>query len=170
VVFGAYVYPSREGLAEYLAYRQEMEGLVRQINQRWATPGWTPIMLETTDDFPRSIAALRRSDVLLVNPVRDGLNLVAAEGSIVNERDGVLVLSREAGIAEHLGDRALLVNPFDIAGTADALDTPLRMPAAERRAHHLALVEAATARTPQDWLADQVAAAGGPSGILGTST
>jgi len=161
VVFGAYVYPSREGLAEYLAYRQEVESLVRRLNEKWATPGWTPILLEMTDDFPRSVAALRRSDVLLVNPVRDGLNLVALEGPLVNERDGVLVLSREAGIAEHIGDRALLVNPYDIAGTADAIDRALRMSAEERRAHHHALKAAALARTPQDWLDDQLAAAAG---------
>src|SRR5207248_2118806 len=93
VVFAASVYPSREALADYLGYRQEIETVVAQLNARWATPGWTPVILDTSDDFARSVAALRRYDVLLVNPVKDGLNLVAKEGPLVNERDGVLVLS-----------------------------------------------------------------------------
>ena len=81
VVFGAFVYPSREGLPEYLAYRQEVEAVIDAINERWATPAWTPILVDLSDDFPRSVAALRRYDVLLVNPIRDGLNLVAKEGA-----------------------------------------------------------------------------------------
>ena len=132
VVFAAFVYPSREGLPEYLAYRQEVETLARRVNEEWATDDWTPILLDTSDDFPRSVAALRRYDVLLVNPIRDGLNLVAKEGPLLNERDGVLALSREAGVWEELQGGALEVNPFDVAGTADVLAQALDMPADER--------------------------------------
>jgi trehalose 6-phosphate synthase len=159
VVFGAFVYPSREGLAEYLAYRLEVEGTIRRINEEWGTPSWTPILYDAGDDFPRSIAALRRYDVLLVNPVRDGLNLVAKEGPIVNERDGVLVLSRESGVAGELGDVAMMINPFDVAGTADALHAALAMGADERAAHAAAVRDRASARTTDDWFADQLAAA-----------
>jgi trehalose 6-phosphate synthase len=162
VVFGAFVYPSREGLIEYQAYRQEVEGVIARINAEWATRDWTPIVYDPRDDFPRSVAALRRYDVLLVNPVRDGLNLVAKEGSIVNERDGVLVLSRESGVWSELGEASVGVNPFDIAATADALHRALSMGSEERR--HLA-TEArrrALTRTADDWLADQVAAATTP--------
>ena len=159
VVFGAFVYPSREGLAEYQAYRQEVEGVIERINAEWSTPTWTPILYDPKDDFPRSVAALRRFDVLLVNPVRDGLNLVAKEGMIVNDRDGVLVLSRESGVWAELGDVALGINPFDIAATADALHTALSMPAPERRAHGTAVRERSLARTASDWFADQVRAA-----------
>lgn len=159
VVFGAFVYPSREGLAEYLAYRQEVEGLIARINATWATATWTPILYDPRDDFPRSVAALRRFDALLVNPVRDGLNLVAKEGMLVNERDGVLALSRESGAWAELGSHALEVHPFDIAATADALHAALSMPARERAAHARALRELAAARRPQDWLADLLAAA-----------
>ena len=134
VVFGAFCYPSREGLAEYLAYRQEVESLVHQINERWATDDWTPILLETSDDFPRSVAALRRYDVLLVNPIRDGLNLVAKEGPLVNERDGLVVLSTEAGAWAELEGAVLAVNPFDITATADAMPDALGRAPAERRA------------------------------------
>ena len=105
VVFAAFVYPCREGLPEYLAYRQEVEGLVERINARWATDGWTPILYDAGDDFPRSVAALQRSDVLLVNPIRDGLNLVAKEGPLLNERDGVLALSHRGGRVGRAGRR-----------------------------------------------------------------
>ncbi len=160
VVFGAFCYPSRQGLPEYLAYRQEVETLVRTLNERWATPGWTPILFDPTDHFPRSVAALRRADVLLVNPIKDGLNLVAAEGPLVNEHDAVLLLSPEAGIWDQLGDVATPVHPYDVSGTADALHAALSRPAAERAVAAAALRERAAARTPADWLADQLHAAG----------
>jgi trehalose 6-phosphate synthase len=156
VVFGAFVYPSREGLPEYLAYRQEVESVVGRLNRRWGTPGWTPILFDTSDNFPRSIAALRRYDALLVNPIRDGLNLVAKEGPLVNDHDGVLLLSPEAGAWAELGHVAFQVNPFDVAGTADTLHEALSLPMAGRRRRAEALREAAAARTPADWLAEQL--------------
>jgi trehalose 6-phosphate synthase len=159
VVFGAYVYPSREGLAEYLAYRQEVEGLIARINEEWSTPDWTPILYDARDDFPRSIAALRRYDALLVNPVRDGLNLIAKEGPLVNERNGVLLLSRESGADGELGGAAIEINPFDVSGTADALHRALSMGDDERAAHATEVRARAAARTPHDWFADQIAAA-----------
>lgn len=160
VVFGAFVYPSREGLPEYLAYRQEVEGLVADINRRWATPGWTPILFDASDDFPRSVAALARADVLLVNPVRDGLNLVAKEGTLVSRRHSVLALSPEAGVWEEVGQTALRVHPFDVAGTADVMHQALSMPEDERRALHARRLTIVRDRPPRDWLADLVAAAG----------
>ena len=159
VVFAAYVYPSRDTLPEYLAYRSEVEALVERLNNTWATPSWTPVLLDTSDSFPRSVAALRRYDVLLVNPVRDGLNLVAMEGSVVNERDGVLVLGRETGVWDSLGHAAVGLNPFDIAGTAAALSQALTMDQGERAARAAKLRTASRRRTPQDWLGDQLAAA-----------
>jgi trehalose 6-phosphate synthase len=160
VVFLASVYPSRTGVPAYLDYQGDVESLVQRVNERWATPGWTPIVYDTRDDYPRSLAVLRRADVLLVNPIRDGLNLVAKEGGIVNERNAVLCLSREAGVWDEVGDAAVQVPPFDVAGTADALDVALRMPADERKSRAEALRALAVARKPADWLADQLAAAG----------
>jgi trehalose 6-phosphate synthase len=159
VVFGAFVYPSREGLPEYLAYRQEVEATVRRINERWATPGWTPILFDPSDDFPRSVAALRRADVFLINPVRDGLNLVAEEGPLVNERDALLLLSPEAGVYDQLVGAARPVHPYDISGTADALASALAASPEERATEAGELRRRAAARTPEDWLADQLAAA-----------
>ena len=159
VVFGALVYPSRESLVQYQAYRQEVEAVVERINNRFGTDGWTPIVLDPSDNFPRSVAALKRYDVLLVNPVRDGLNLVAKEGPLVNEADGVVVLSREAGVWDELADAAVGVNPFDIAETADALVAALTMEPGERARRSAALRAAVRSRQPQDWLDDQLAAA-----------
>ena len=159
VVFFAFVYPSRVDLAEYQSYRQEVEGLVGRINAEWGTSGWTPILLDTEDDFPRSVAALGRYDVLLVNPVKDGLNLVAKEGPLLNRRDGVLVLSREAGAWEELHDVAVGINPFDVSATADALHDALSMDDETRRLRTVALRLKAGARTPRDWLDDQLRAA-----------
>lgn len=161
VVFAASVYPSRQTLPDYLAYRQEVEALVERINDRFATRSWTPILLDTADDFPRSVAGLRRYDVLLVNPIRDGLNLVAKEGPVVNERDGVLVLSPETGAWEEIGHCAVEAPPYDVAGTSDALARGLTLDAEVRAAHAAELRRTITARTSADWLADQIAAARG---------
>jgi trehalose 6-phosphate synthase len=157
VVFAAMVYPSRLGLAEYQAYGQEVQALAARLNAKWAKPGWTPIMLDPEDNYPRSVAALRRSDVLLVNPVRDGLNLVAKEGPIVNERDGALVLSRQAGAWDQLGQHAIGVNPFDVSGTAAALGQALDFSAAERAERAAGLRKAVLAASPLDWFDDQTA-------------
>jgi trehalose 6-phosphate synthase len=159
VVHVALNYPSRQGLADYLAYAAEVTYVAERINAVYGTPDWQPIVLYTDDDRPRSLAALQQSDVLLVNPVRDGLNLVAKEGPLLNQVDGVLVLSTEAGAYEELAPAALAVNPFDISGTADALHRALSMPPAERAQRASALRAIVTRRTSADWLADQLAAA-----------
>ena len=159
VVFVAGAYPSRPGVPGYAAYREDIEATVAAINERFGTDDWTPVVLNVEDDFPRSVAVLRRADVLLVNPIRDGLNLVASEGALVNDRDAVLALSPEAGAWERLHPGALRVPPFDVAGTADVLHAALTMPADERARRATQLRELAEARTPTDWLADQLAAA-----------
>ncbi len=162
VVFAALVYPSREGLAEYRAYRREVESMVQAINDRWETPAWTPIILDTTDNYARSVAALRRYDVLLVNPIRDGLNLVAKEGPLVNEHDGVVALSRGAGVWDEIGDHTVDVHPFDVVGTSDALGAALDLGPGERAAQARALRLAAARRSPIDWFDEVLAAARRP--------
>lgn len=159
VVFLAGAYPSRAGVPGYAEYRQRLDTTVAAVNERWGTDGWTPIVLHVEDDFPRSVALLRRADLLLVNPIRDGLNLVASEGALVNERDAVLALSPEAGAWERLHPAALAVPPYDIAGTAAVLHEGLTMPSADRARRFAELRDLAEARTPRHWLADQLAAA-----------
>lgn len=161
VVFGAFCYPSREGLADYQAYRQEIETLAERVNDRWATPDWTPILLDSRDDYPASVAALARADAVLVNPVRDGLNLVAKEAMLVNDRAAALILSQQAGVWDELGAHgALGLNPFDISATAAAIATACSMPQSERAGRAERLRAAAGRRRPGDWLGDQLAAAG----------
>jgi trehalose 6-phosphate synthase len=162
VVHVALVYPSRQGLADYLALGAEVAHTAERINHVWRTPTWTPIALHVEDDRARSLAALTMADVLLVNPVRDGLNLVAKEGALLNRADGVLVLSREAGAWEELAGAALGVNPFDVSGTADALHRALSMDAAERRRRAADLRALVLARDASDWLDDQLRAAVAP--------
>ena len=154
----AFAYPSRSALAEYRAYTDRMRRLAREITEEFGTPDWDPLILEVKDDYPRSLAACAVADVLLVNPVRDGMNLVAQEGPVLSERGCALVLSREAGAAATLAADALLVNPYDITETAEALHQALVMPDAERQRRSAALAAVAAADPPARWLGGQLAA------------
>jgi trehalose 6-phosphate synthase len=156
VVFVAMLYPSRQGLASYLAYASEIEQVVARVNDRWSTREWTPIVLDQRDDFPRSVAAMQRYDVLLVNPIKDGLNLVAKEGPAVNRRDGLLCLSPEAGAYDELRKAVLPIHPYDVEDAAGTLDRALATPLDERANIAARLRALATARNPTDWIADLV--------------
>jgi trehalose 6-phosphate synthase len=125
--------PSRQDIPEYAEYLGAIQREARRVNDRFATAGWLPIDLHIADDFAASVAAYKQYDVLLVNAVFDGLNLVAKEAPLVNTRDGVLVLSENAGAHDELGEFALSVNPFDLAGQADAIHRALEMSEGERR-------------------------------------
>ena len=162
VVFLALVYPSREGMAEYLAYRSEVEHAVARINEAWGTPEWTPIVFDTDDDRHRSMAALGRYDVLLVNPVRDGLNLVAKEGPLVNTVDGVVVLSRDAG---RLGGAApggrSPSTPTTSAAPPAPSSGPCRWTVRRARGPGGPAAGPGPGRTAADWFADQLELAAG---------
>jgi len=160
VIFVAMLNSSRESLAEYLAYQQEVELAAARVNDRWARPDWQPVVVDTRDDYEQSIAGFARYDVLFVNPVKDGLNLVAKEGPLVNRRDGVVCLSPEAGAFEELGEAALPVHPYDLDQAASSMHTALVMGADERAARARRLRELAAARTPRLWLNDLIAHAG----------
>jgi trehalose 6-phosphate synthase len=124
--------PSRQDIPQYGAYLYEIRVAAREVNDRFARDGWEPVVLEVRDDFPRSVAAYTQYDALFVNAVFDGLNLVAKEAPLVNQRDGVVVLSRNAGAYEELEPWVLAVDPFDIAGQAEALHEALSLPDGER--------------------------------------
>ncbi|MUN42145.1 alpha,alpha-trehalose-phosphate synthase (UDP-forming) [Actinomadura litoris] len=158
VVHLAFAYPSRYDLSEYREYTAAVQRTAKQITDEFGTPDWDPLVLQVNDDYPRSLAAYRVADVLLVNPIRDGMNLVAKEGPVLSERGCALVLSREAGAAAELSGDALMVNPFDVSQTAETLHRALLMPR-ERRAERCArLAAAATALPPRRWFAGQLAA------------
>jgi trehalose 6-phosphate synthase len=125
--------PSRQDIPEYAEYLGAIQREARRVNDRFQRNGWTPIELVVEDDFTGSVAAYKQFDALFVNAIFDGMNLVAKEAPLVNERDGVLILSENAGAHAELGDWALTVNPFDVAGQAEALHGALTMPEEERR-------------------------------------
>ncbi|MFK0140466.1 alpha,alpha-trehalose-phosphate synthase (UDP-forming) [Streptomyces murinus] len=156
VVHVAFAYPSRQDLAVYRDYTAEVQRVAEEINSAYGTPGWIPVVLHVKDDFARSLAAYRLADVALVNPIRDGMNLVAKEVPVVSDEGCVLVLSREAGAHEEMGEDALTVNPYDITGTAETLHTALTMPAEERAERSKRLAAAGTALPPARWFLDQL--------------
>ena len=156
VVHVAYAYPSRHDLPEYREYTAAVQRIGQEIEDEFGTGDWTPLLLEVANDYPGSLAALQMSDVLLVNPIRDGMNLVAKEGVVLSETGCAVVLSRGAGVADAYGRDALMVNPYDVSQTADALHEALAMPAAERADRHARLVDAATALPPAEWFREQL--------------
>jgi trehalose 6-phosphate synthase len=156
VVHVAFAYPSRQDLAVYREYTAEVQRVAEEINSGYGTPDWTPVVLHVKDDFARSLAAYRLADVALVNPIRDGMNLVAKEMPVVSDEGCVLVLSREAGAYEELGEDAITVNPYDVTGTAEALYEALTMPAGERGERTKRLAAAATSLPPAQWFLDQL--------------
>ena len=156
VVHVAFAYPSRQDLAVYRDYTAEVQRVSEEINAEYGTPGWTPVVLNLKDDFARSLAAYRLADVALVNPIRDGMNLVAKEVPVVSDTGCALVLSREAGAHEELGVDAITVNPYDGTGTAAALLEALSMSPEERAERAKRLAAAATALPPARWFVDQL--------------
>jgi trehalose 6-phosphate synthase len=158
VVHLAYAYPSRHDLPEYREYTAAVQRIAAEIEDEFATDEWAPLDLAVTDDFPRSLAAYRIADVLVVNPIRDGMNLVAKEGPVLSEKGLGLVLSREAGAANDLGSDSLLINPYDVSATAEAMHVALSMDRTERASRSERLTAAATALPPQQWFTEQLQA------------
>ncbi|MFE1872343.1 trehalose-6-phosphate synthase [Streptomyces sp. NPDC059496] len=158
VVHLASAYPSRQDLKVYRDYTQSVRDLAAEINAEFGTEDWQPVLVSVKDDFERSLAAYRLADVALVNPVRDGMNLVAKEIPVVSEAGCVLVLSTGAGAYEELRQDALTVNPYDVSATADALHAALSMPVGERAERTKRLSAAATALPPTAWFKAQLSA------------
>jgi len=156
VNFLAFLVPPRPGIVEYDRYQDEIMASMGRINIRHGTDRWRPIEIFTGNNYVRALAAMRRYDVLLVNPLIDGMNLVSKEGVVVNERDGVLVLSDGAGSFEQLAPLPLSVSPADILGTAEALYTALRASAEERSASASELRKRVEAEDAEHWLTDQL--------------
>lgn len=149
--------PSRQGIPQYIAYRGQIDDAARVVNERFGRPGWRPIELDVRDDFNRSVAAYKQYDVLFVNSVSDGLNLVAKEAPLVNERDGAVVLSENTGAYEELGDWVVRVDPTDVPGQAAALEAALELPDAERRAAARAIRSHVRGHDLKAWLEEQLA-------------
>jgi len=132
VRFLAFLVPSRTHIRQYQRYMEEIDSSVKHLNEKYGRDGWQPVQVFYENNYIQAIAGMRLYDVLLVNSVIDGMNLVAKEGPVVNKRDGVLILSEAAGAYEQLREGALPVAPADIEGTARALEQALKMSANER--------------------------------------
>ncbi len=156
VKFLAFLVPSRNGIKEYRRYAKDVFKLIDKINQKFEVEGDKPIEVFYENNYAQAIAALKAYDVLLVNSVADGMNLVAKEGSVVNERDGVLVLSETTGAFQQLGHNAIPVTPTDVEGTADALYSGLTMDSTERGARARALRACVEQSEITDWISKQL--------------
>jgi trehalose 6-phosphate synthase len=148
--------PSRQDIPEYSEYLAAIQREVRTVNDRFQADGWLPIRLEVADNFPQSVAAYKQFDVLLVNAVFDGLNLVSKEAPLVNERGGVVVLSENAGAHEEIGEWTVTVNPLDVEGQAEALYEALELPLEERRRRLEAIRAHVREHDLASWLAAQL--------------
>ena len=157
VSFIAQLMPSRTDVPEYAEYLQRIEAMVAVVNLRHGSPDWMPIQLKLRDNLAEAMASYRSYDVLLVNAMFDGMNLVAKEGPLVNRRAGVSILSENTGAHEELGEFALSVNPFDIQELADSIYRALTMTPEERERRIEGLKSIVTARDPGDWIDDQLA-------------
>jgi trehalose 6-phosphate synthase len=150
--------PSRQDVPEYAEYVGAVQREARRVNDHFVQNGWVPIDVQIADDFPRSVAAYKQFDVLLVNATMDGMNLVAKEAPLVNERDGVVVLSENTGAFAELGGWAISVNPFDVEEQAVAIHTALTMDERERRNRLRAMREHVREHDVDAWIDLQLAA------------
>jgi trehalose 6-phosphate synthase len=156
VAFLALLNPSRRDVEEYRRYTDACVAMARDINEAFGDADWTPIDLRMNEDFAEVLAAYQTYDALMVNPVFDGMNLVAKEGVLLNRRHGALILSRTAGAHAELGPSAISVDPVDVAGTADAIVEALEMPEEERSRRATALRRTAASRSPAQWVGRQL--------------
>jgi trehalose 6-phosphate synthase len=148
--------PSRQDIPEYSEYVGAIQRAARGLNDRFRQDDWLPVDLRIEDNFVQAAAAYKQFDVLLVNAIFDGMNLIAKEAPLLNERDGVLVLSENAGAHEELGRFAITINPFDVVGQAEALHEALELPLEERRARLDAIKAHVRRHDIGAWIASQL--------------
>jgi trehalose 6-phosphate synthase len=156
VTFLAFLVPSRQSIPQYKRYYNEVRKIIEDINAKYGTDEWRPIHALWGNDRTRALAAMQFYDVLLVNPIIDGMNLVAKEGPVVNQRNGVLVLSRTAGAFQQLAKASIPTSPTDIDETAQALYTALTLPPKERRAKAMLARQCVERQDLNVWLTSQI--------------
>jgi len=158
VRFLAFMVPSRTDLGVYRAYRDAVYRTISEVNERFsAACGGPPIHVFYTNDREQALAAMQQCDVLLINSLQDGMNLVAKEWAVVARQPGVLIVSETAGVAHEATDTALRISPLDVEGTARAMADALDMPLAERRRRHIEFLDRVTRWSARDWLNAQLA-------------
>lgn len=156
VKFLALLVSSRMEVEEYQDYLDELMAAAGRVNAKHGDSEWEPVRMLMGEDYARAVAALQLYDVLLVNSIADGMNLVAKEGPIVNQRDGVVILSERTGARQQLEPGALVISPCDVFATAEAMHQALTMAPEQRaemarRLHHLVEAEDIT-----EWLCKQL--------------
>jgi trehalose 6-phosphate synthase len=156
VKFLALLVPSRLEVEEYGSYLDNLMGVAGRINAKYGDNDWEPVRILVGENYPRAVAGMQIYNVLLVNSIADGMNLVAKEGPIVNRRDGVLVLSERTGAYQQLATGALAVSPLDVYGMAEAMHHALTMPAEERRERASQLRRSIERQDIVDWLCQQL--------------
>jgi trehalose 6-phosphate synthase len=157
ITFLALLQPSRQDVPEYAAYVERIQATVDEVNDKHGNSGWQPIELHLQDNLDLAVAAYKQFDVLMVNAMFDGMNLVAKESIVVNRRDGVLALSENTGAHAELGAFAVTLHPFDLQQQADALYDALTMPVEERRDRRNACVKVVQQNDVAKWLEMQLA-------------
>jgi trehalose 6-phosphate synthase len=157
VVFLALLVPSRLGVEEYQHYSDELMAAAGRVNARFGSSDWEPVRLLVSESYPRAIAALHQYDVLLVNSIADGMNLVAKEGPLVNQRDGVLILSERTGAQQQLESGATVISPFDVYATAEAIHQGLVMSPEDKQKRSHRLVWLIEREDINAWLSAQLA-------------
>jgi trehalose 6-phosphate synthase len=156
VQFLALLVPSRLEVEEYQKYLSELMGVAGQLNAKYGNSSWEPVRVMVGENYPRAVAAMQLYDVLLVNSIADGMNLVAKEGPVVNRRSGVLILSERTGARQQLEPGALVIPPLDISATADALHQAMIMPLEERKTRADKLRHLVEDDDIVDWLCKQL--------------
>ena len=156
VKFLAFLVPSRTHIRQYQRYMDEIQQVIQQINNNHGTDDWQPIVPFIENNYTQAIAGMKLYDVLLVNTIIEGMNLVAKEGPVVNNRDGVLVLSHSSGVYQQLSDGAISVSPTDIEGTMEALHQAITMSAEDRKARAARMLNSVCREDINHWLYQQM--------------
>lgn len=155
VVFLATSKSTRSNLPDYRKYRSSIEDLIEKINNKYSSNDWKPIVEVFNAPYHLVVAALKNYDCLLVNPICDGMNIVSKEGSFLNEKNGVVILSQEAGSHYELQEHVISVDPFDIKETAEAIHKAVTMKNEERMERCNGLKELIGENTLSDWISGQ---------------
>lgn len=156
VKFLACFHPSRQSVEEYRKYVKEIRGIIYRINRKYSRDEWIPIKLRLSDNFPQSLAALKQYDVLIVNSIFDGMNLVAKEGVVLNKKNGVLILSENTGVCEELGRWSLIINPCDVHQTAERIYQALILPGLDRKRRSNSLKKIVVKSNNMKWICHQI--------------
>ena len=156
VTFLAFLVPSRTHIRQYERYMEEIDAIIKNINDNFGTDDWRPVQVFRENNYTQAIAGMRLYDTLMVNPVADGMSLIAKEGPVINSKHGILLLSESSGAYEQLKDGALTVAPADLEGTAEALYQAITMPAEERERRSAVLTEAIHRENSTQWLLSQL--------------